>query len=58
VLVPPRDPAALCAALELLLADADLRRRLGAAGRERIRRRFSWDAVLDETLELYAQAAA
>lgn len=56
LLVPPGQPAALRAALERLLASADLRVRLGAAARERIRARFSWDAVLDETLELYAQA--
>ncbi|MEX2211324.1 MAG: glycosyltransferase family 4 protein [Gaiellaceae bacterium] len=32
LLVPPRDPAALRAAVERLLADGDLRRRLGTAG--------------------------
>jgi glycosyltransferase involved in cell wall biosynthesis len=58
LLVPPRDPAALRAALEQALGDADLRRRLGAAARERIRHRFSWDAVLDATIELYREAAA
>jgi glycosyltransferase involved in cell wall biosynthesis len=58
LLVPPRDPAALRAALERALGDADLRRRLGAAARERIRQRFSWDAVLDATIELYREAAA
>ena len=58
LLVPPRDPPALRRALERLLGDADLRRRLGAAARERIRRRFSWDAVLDATIELYRGAAA
>ena len=34
LLVPPRDPAALAAALERLLADPELRKRMGAAGRE------------------------
>jgi glycosyltransferase involved in cell wall biosynthesis len=58
LLVPPRDPAALRAALERLLADGELRRRLGAAGRERIRRHFSWDAATDATLAAYADAAA
>ncbi|WP_313461282.1 glycosyltransferase, partial [Achromobacter sp.] len=37
LLVPPRDPAALAAALETLLADPAMRRRMGDAGRERIR---------------------
>ena len=44
--------------IERLLGDAELRRRLGAAARERIRTRFSWDAVLDATIELYRGAAA
>jgi len=58
LLVPPRDPAALRAALERVLGDADLRGRLGAAARERIRQRFSWDAVLAATIGLYREAAA
>jgi glycosyltransferase involved in cell wall biosynthesis len=37
LLVPPRDPAALAAALETLLADPALRRRMGDAGRDLIR---------------------
>jgi glycosyltransferase involved in cell wall biosynthesis len=56
LLVPPRDPAALRAALERLLGDAGLRARLGAAARERARQRFAWPVVTDLTLAAYEQA--
>jgi len=56
LLVEPGDVAGLRAALERLLGDAELRRRLGAAGRERIRRHFSWAPVTDATLLAYAEA--
>ena len=57
IVVPPRDAVALRLALQRLLADPELRRSLGAAGRERARERFSWDAVTDATLAAYAEAA-
>jgi len=57
LVVPPRDAAALRTALQRLLADPELRRRLGAAGRERARTQFSWQTVTDATLDAYADAA-
>ncbi len=56
--VPPRDPAALRAAIDLLLRDRELRARLGAAGREAARTRFSWDAATAETVRAYRDATA
>jgi glycosyltransferase involved in cell wall biosynthesis len=56
LLVPPGDVAALRAALERLLRDRDLRRRMGDAGRARARAELSWDRVLDRTLEAYQDA--
>ena len=53
VFVPPRDPAALGVALENLLADAALRKRLGDAAREAARERFSWSAATERTLDVY-----
>lgn len=57
LVVPPGDVAALRTALERLLGDPELRRRLGAAARERARERFSWRASTDALLEAYAEAA-
>jgi glycosyltransferase involved in cell wall biosynthesis len=56
IVVPPRDPAALRSALERLLANQDLRRKLGSAGRDRARTHFSWEKVTDATLAAYAEA--
>lgn len=47
LLVPSGDITALAAALERLIADPPLRRRLGDAGLERVRREFSLDNGID-----------
>jgi glycosyltransferase involved in cell wall biosynthesis len=57
LLVAPRDSGALRAALERLLGDPDLRRRLGGAARERARERFSWEASTQATIAAYRTAA-
>ncbi|MGI8605551.1 MAG: glycosyltransferase family 4 protein [Gaiellaceae bacterium] len=54
--VPPRDPLALRAAVDRLLADSDLRARLGAEGRRRVARTCGWEQVIDATLETYERA--
>jgi glycosyltransferase involved in cell wall biosynthesis len=56
LLVPPGDVAALRDALERLLADADLRRRLGEAARARIREHFSWERAVSLTVTAYRDA--
>jgi glycosyltransferase involved in cell wall biosynthesis len=58
VLVPPRDPVALRAALVRSLSDAALRRRLGAAAREAARERFSWALATAQTLRVYHDATS
>lgn len=56
-LVPVGDVQALRAAIDRVLADRDLRRRLGAAARARVSRYCSWERVTEQTLEIYANAA-
>jgi len=56
VLMAPRDPAALRAALKGLLDDPELRRRLGAAARERARERLGWEPVTAATIGVYEEA--
>jgi glycosyltransferase involved in cell wall biosynthesis len=56
ILVPPRDAAALRAALLRLLEDRELRARMGAAGRHRISELCSWDHVAPKVLETYRLA--
>ena len=53
ILVPPRDPDALRAAVVSVLGDDDLRARLGAAAREAAREQFSQDAEADALIELW-----
>jgi glycosyltransferase involved in cell wall biosynthesis len=55
ILVPPRDPEAIAAAVRRLLGDPALRRRLGDAGHERVRG-MSWTATAEHTLECYEAA--
>jgi glycosyltransferase involved in cell wall biosynthesis len=56
LLVPPRDPKALAAALRRLLADADLRTRMGESGYRRVRDRFTAGAMAERVLAVYDAA--
>jgi phosphatidylinositol alpha-1,6-mannosyltransferase len=42
-------PEAVATAIERLLADPELRKRMGRAGRRRVEREFSWDRVVQKT---------
>jgi glycosyltransferase involved in cell wall biosynthesis len=56
LLVPFADPSALARAAGELVADPSLGDRLGRAGREVIRARFSVDAMVDALLSVYRDA--
>jgi glycogen synthase len=58
LLVPPRNPRALREAIDRLLSDAALRRRLGHAAREHVASLCSWPAVTDATHGVYRRALA
>jgi glycosyltransferase involved in cell wall biosynthesis len=53
VVVPRGDSRALASALESLLADPMLRRRMGVAGRQRALRLFDWDRTAEKFEEIY-----
>ena len=53
LLVPPRDPAALAAAILRLAHDPALRARLGAGGRALVEHTFSEDRIAAATLALW-----
>jgi glycosyltransferase involved in cell wall biosynthesis len=53
VLVPPEDVDALSRALVTLIEDADLRRRMGAAGQDRMQKEFSIATMADKHVNLY-----
>lgn len=50
----PRNPESLAGSLATLVANRELRARLGAAAAAHVRRHFSVDRVADDLLELYA----
>ena len=58
ILVPPRDPASLAAAVRRLLTDPTLAARLGRGARERVERGFSSEVRLDRIEALYARLIA
>ncbi|MFD9612113.1 glycosyltransferase family 4 protein [Streptomyces sp. NPDC004288] len=56
--VPPGDAGALASALGRVLGDAELRARLGAAGRARVLANFTWARAARGTADLYREAVA
>ncbi len=57
LLVPPKDPHALAAALAMLKRDPALAESMGAAGLERARSMFTWTGVAQALERVYARVA-
>ncbi len=55
LIVPREDVSAFAEGLRMLASDEPLRRKMGAAGRERAQE-FSWDTITDQYLEVYREA--
>jgi len=57
LVVPPRDSAALAQAINQLLADPDLRHRMGEKGRQRAEQEFSKEKMIEAMAALYERLA-
>jgi glycosyltransferase involved in cell wall biosynthesis len=53
LLVPPGDPVALARAIQELLSNPSLLRKMGAAGRQRVQREFSSATMVERTTHIY-----
>ncbi len=58
LLVEPENPGALAGALRRLLADPDLARRMGEAGRRRAQEMFSARKMAEQTVAMYGELIA
>lgn len=57
LVVPPRNPEALAAAINSLLADEPMRRRMGQRANERAKQ-FSAKTMIEKTMDLYNELMA
>ena len=55
-MIPPGDVDALTLALKTLILDPELRKKMGARGREIVEQEFSVNRVISRTLDVYNQA--
>lgn len=53
LLVPPRDTIALSNSIDRILKNLPLAKKLGEAGRERVRQSFSWEKTVNQISNLY-----
>jgi glycosyltransferase involved in cell wall biosynthesis len=55
ILVDPDDPAAVAAGIGRLLADGELRKRFGVAGRRAVETYYNWDRVVADLIRIDAE---
>ncbi|MFH0899799.1 MAG: glycogen synthase [Pseudomonadota bacterium] len=53
LLVPPADPHSLAQAIDRVIGDHELARRMGVAGRRRVEESFSWASIAEKTKTMY-----
>jgi glycosyltransferase involved in cell wall biosynthesis len=58
MLVPPADASALANGMKRLLADPELRARMGTSGRQRVEEDLDWSKIARQTLDIYRHAGA
>lgn len=58
IMVPPRDSKALADAMKRLASDPKLRQKMGEAGRKFVENRYSVEAVLEQTWNVYKRSGA
>ncbi|UCD95468.1 MAG: glycosyltransferase [Candidatus Zixiibacteriota bacterium] len=58
ILVPPGDAAGLAEAIIRLVEDADLRKKMGEAGRQHVAAKYRWENCLDQMVQIYERAMA
>jgi glycosyltransferase involved in cell wall biosynthesis len=58
LLVPPKDAQALAAAVLRLIENPKLRRRLGAAAANEVRRKWAWSRITDRVRAIYSETAS
>ncbi len=55
--VPPDQPAVLCAAIQNLFSDPEKLRRMGRAGRARVEQEFTVQRMIDRVMRVYEECA-
>ena len=54
-IVPSRDPDALAQAIDYLLENPHVRKKISIAGRKRISRKFTWEKTAAEIVQVYRE---